>query len=686
MKLIAPGRLPVQTLGRRAPAQREKAGEIALRSIQRDVEHVRNITGKRHKQQSGLFVQKTMGEFDAQWKGPEFFHVDELPQEVVTEGMRMKGRVLAAEVYPEMYKRAMESAINEASLIIEDGTFRSEWVADANGVAVAANSRNQVKANKDISKQIFEDQKLNYQNALSRGDPRMALAIVKDMRESATGSDEELKFLELKAKKAGETNTYEEFMVAEDVTMMAEFVQFLKDEKNYRKNGGELDDGERLLWKHKLETEINRINRVNSSLIKSEKKMIEREVKITIQNLLDGNASDLDQIADLVNRSTKAKVSPATIQNLRTALQFASANDNQNKMSRFDRDEFADTFIKRSNLKDFEKVELKRRLDESNNRQISKENNDTMQAASDAGFVKLSPIDAERPNELAMQFKLRKQQMDIVQENYEIFNDDMLTKAEAASISSRVNLLPAGDKIKYLQATTFAMGEDAALLYDQLNIDGTVGSLAIAGITSIYGTEDQSRAIIMGGEYLKNNKEEANQVNKNLDPRTRKELGTAFYYAGGTQSAVKDAVKNAYVHYVLSSGGDILSSGVDDDAYDKAIRAATGGMISFGFDVIQTPAYGVTQNDFEDWIERIDPKYIDELGGVAGMSSERFLSTLKDENFKLVGDGHGQYIVTRNDTTPLENQTKGGSFRLIYDPDKVLAKKKRKHRNIFYGD
>lgn len=675
MRINIPSRAPVQSLGRRAPAQRDIAGEQALQSIQRDIENVNAIKKKRQRQQSWLFTQKVSDEYKAAWGGKDAFHVDELPSEVVTEGMKMKGRVLSAEVYPEMYKRTMESAIKDASLIIDNPQARAEWLTEAKGVALSSYSKIQTQANKDIEAQIFKDQMQSYNNAIISNDPSSALAIVSNMRESGTASKEELDELELKAKKKGETNTYDEFMVAEDVAMMKNFVEFLKNEKNYRKNGGSLNDGERLVWKHKLQAELSRITRGSDAAIKADKKLIEREIKITIQNLLKSKNSEPDKLLALIDRGIKADVSPATLKNLEGAAHFASGNDFQTKLSRFDRLEFAANFVKNSGLEGFEKDQLMRRFETSHFNQVSAGDADTMQMASDAGFVTLSPVDADNPREFALQMVVRKRQMDNVQENYQKFNDNMLTKTEAASISDRVNLRPADEKIKYLQATTAAMGEDAVMLYDQLNIDGSIGALAIAGITSVKGSIEQSRAILMGGEYLQRNKEEITDVNRILNMEIRKDVGDAFYRASGTQSAVKDALTNAYVHYVITSGGS-LQTGFNADAYEKAKQAATGGMVTYGVNTLQAPAYGMGQRGFDDWIDNVDPAWIDELGGVPGMSSKNFVSTLQDRNFKLVGESYGVYIVSRNNNEPLENATYGGAFRLIYNPDKVLPRKK----------
>lgn len=669
MKLVIPEKLSVQSLGRRAPAQRDIAGEQALQQIQRDVENVRQIKGKRQKQQSWLFAQKVSNEYNAKWKGPDFYHVDDLPPEVVTPGMKVKGRVLSAEVYPDMYRLTMESAIKDAGLIIDDAQFRSEWLAEANSQALATNSAIQSKANKDIQAQIFKDQKTNYNNAEAQEDPGLMLSIVKNMRESGFGSKEELDFLETKAKQTGEVNQYNEWMVAEDLPMIKAAIEFLTKEKSYRKNGGELYDKDRLLQKHRLEREVIRITSGNTAILKAEKQMIAREISIMTKNLLNVKQVDTTQVSNLIKDAIRAGVSAAAIQNLRTAVEFGSANDKQMLFSRHDRGFFADKFIEESNLEDFEKVELRNRLQESHIKQISKGNNDTMQMAHDAGFIKLSPIDANNPRELAMQYRARFQQMNKVQAHYDIYNNDIFSDAEAASESSRFNVIPAGEKIKYLQAITAGLGDDAAIIYEQLGLKGNIGASAVAGIASVYGYPEQSQAILMGGEYLKNNKEEAARIKPVLEHKLRQYMGDAFYHAGGTQSAMKDAVLNAYTHYVIEGGGN-LDSGIDNASLEKAMQV-TGGIVSYGTSTIQALAWGMTQRETDDWFSRVDPTWVDELGGVSGMSSAKFVQTLKDGDFKVKNEKYGRVYVIRNNGENLENATYGGAFILEYHPDKV---------------
>jgi len=675
MRITVPSSAPVQSLGRKAPAARDTSMEQALQSVQADLENVRNIKGKRQVQQSRLFAQKGSDEIKAQWGGRESFSVEELPSEVVTEGMLLEGRVNSAEVYPEIYRLSMDKVLKDAALIIDDAQFRSDWQAEANIKISAANSAIQQKANKDIETQIYSDQKRQYSTADSNGDTASMLAIVDNMRELGVASNEDLKFFELKAQKSGETNAYTEAKIAADVPLMKDIIEFLKEEKGYRKNGGNLNDRERLVEIHKLQTEIGKIERSNSSTVKAEKKMVAREVRINIKNLLSGKAADTSGMLDLVDKAQSVNLSPAKIQDLRSAFNFASANDGQILMSRFERPEAVEQAVARSGLKGFEKTELKNRLEESHRKQSLKEKDDPMQSASDAGFASLSPIDAETPREFAMQVRTRIQQMDGIQENYQIFEDKPFTKTEAALLSDRVNNLPAGKKAEYLQSLTLALGEDSALVYEQLGIDGGVGALSIAGITSLHGTEDQAFAILKGGEYLEKNKEEITTVKSTLNPRIRRDLGDMFFNAEGTQAATKEALTNAYTYYVKKKGGNFDS--FDDDAYDKAMQAATGGTVTYGDNLLQAPVFGMKQDDFSDWVENTDPAWIDELGSISGMSSANFTSILKDGDFKMGMAKYGEYYIMRNNGDHLENETFGGAFVLKYNPDKVLPKAPR---------
>ena len=681
MKINLSNRLPVQSLGRQSNVQYDRSSEIIAGAIgdvigtaAKAYGEAQKIKTERQNQQAGLFLQKVESEFRSEWDGKDLLDVNTLPNEVVTEGMITKGRVASAEVYPSMYRKTMDSAIKDASSIIEDVQARNKWLNNVKEVALRKYANVQSKANSDISNQIYKDQQINFKNALDQGRPDVALTIAEGMNADKAEVDSFKRI----AKKGQETKEYDDSMVTENRKYIKEYIDFLGD-KNYEKNGGQLNQGDRLVYKHKLENELTRLNRIDTAANNAFKESIRRELSIVTTNALNGAQSDPKYLLDLAGRVKLANSDgkmTAELQNFQAALVFSGGVNEINKQSRFERIDAINNYVKRSGLKGFEQEQLKSRLEKANEKLISSENEDLLQSAVDTGFIKqLAPINATNPIELSNQFAARYTQVKATEQNYRVFNNKLLTKSEAISFAGFINKLPADKQIPYFAAASAGLGDDAVYLYEQLGTDGGLTSQAIAGITATKSKQGsaQAEAILRGNEYRRKNKDEIDPVFKrafmgDLDT----DIGLTFFNKPGYQRAIKDAAFDAYIHYALNSGGDLKN--IDSEAYKSALQAATGGILKYGGNKIQAPEYGMTQDQFDDWIERLSPKYIDKLGGLDGYKSSSFIKDLRDGNFTLTGTEYGSYIVSRTDGVPLKANN-GGAFVLIYDPDAELEPK-----------
>jgi len=673
MQIKIPARQQVQSLGRQRFQGKSTSTAESITalgsSLVSSAATAQGMKTNRQKQQASLFSQKKEAMISEANSGKEFYNVDELPSEFVTEGMRIKGRVMSAEVFPQMYDAEMEKSINEASLIIEDSSARSDWLSSAKIIKDTKSSGIQEKANKAISKQIVNDQKFNYDNAMSSGDPSLAISIAKEMNLPGP----EKKSIVLKAEKRLETDMYSDFMSESDMEGIDQSIANLSDGKGYESGGGKLNPNEKVLWKHKLMAEKVRIQGTSDAAAVAAKKMITKEVQVVTSNLLKGYASNPDSLMDLADRAQAIGTSPALVEDMTSAFIFATTNDFQNKNPARERVANMDRLSNQAGMPEFRQTQLKDRLLKSHIAQTEAEQSDLMKSASDAGFIDLSPLNATDPGTFASQLKDRFDQMSMVQNRYEVFNDKMLTKSEAQSLSGVINSLPASKQVPYLAAISSALGEDATDFYQQLALDGGATSLAVAGITATKGLPSQAEAILMGNEYRRQNKDEVVEVKKSLSLNLNKDIGSAFYNSPGMQRAIKDATLDAYIYYSLKSGNPLDS--FDSDIFDMALVASTGGMVSYGSQKVQAPVYGMKSDGLSKWIDFVDSSYIDDLGGIDGLKSSTFTKELRDGNFKLIGAGYGKYYITRMNGTHLKNARDGGAFILKYDSDAKIRKR-----------
>lgn len=695
MKLQGPVRTQQQSLGRHNVNVTAEAGKVAgirtatqgvtsgLNQLARASDEINQINSQRQSQQSGLFAQKTESDFWNQWGGKEFFDVSELPEEVITEGMQVKGRIASAEVLPLMYKNHMEAALPEASKIIENENVRKNWLTTANESLLARHTKIQTKANSNIERQIFEDQKINYTNAIEQRRPDVALQIANDMN----GSPTEVTEFKRKARETSETIVYEDQIITQDVDGMTKSVEHLRQEHDaYIKKNGQLDDTMRMAWISKLENQLGNIARTNSSIDKSQIESLKREISVTTSSSNKGKAVDPIIFADLVKRADDANIKndgnlTAEIETLKLAAAFADLVNRQNKGNRDERLAFINKVSQDSGAKSFEVDKMVLDLQTANDVQTRAENSDMLKSAVDSEAVSsLVPVSVEggNPQQIAEQLVVRKEQHDALEARYGV-SQGYLTKDEVEKLSSQYNTKNPTEQLKFLKATSATLGKDAINLYGQMETNGG-GTMAIAGNIVLNGNESQAQVLLRGAEFRRESGENVKVLKDSVYLELESSLGRAYWNNASYNKNVHSAVLDTYIGYVLQEGGskdDLIT--VDSDLYDKAINAVTGGMLDWNGSVTPAPEYGMKQDQFETWIETISPKEIELNGGIAGPDGANFINRFKDEEFSLEEYGsQGNYVIRRDDGTYIQNR-EGNIFNLKYrsDYDRITPTKRK---------
>lgn len=689
MKLTPRSTTAVQSLGRQNAGTTGLEGETyKIQKISQTINNAgdttfdiankyQKIKTERQKQQSSLFKQKEESEFWKQYGGKEFFKPEELPDEVVTDGMRTKGKISSAEILPQLYENFNKESIPRSGLIIEDERARNDWYLQANQISVGKQTSIQTKANQQIERQIFSDQKTNWQNAIDQRRPDIALQIANDMNGSAT----EVKEFKLRTNKASEVISYEDLIIQSNVEGMKGALEHLRSEnETYEKNKGVLDSTGRVAWIGKLESELSRINRTTKSTNKANLELLKREINITQSNSLAGKEVDpksfeiLYRRAVLANAENKGTLT-AELKNLEMAAIFSGNVNIMNKADRDTRLEYIKQISNSNKFKDFETKQLTARLEIANKTQSSLENKDLMKAASDAGFIKLSPIDIKSKdfNTLGQQLMARKRQFDMVEQNYgEGIGKGLFTKDEAIALSGELNEMSVKEQMNFLTVNAAIFGNEAADLYGQLNVDGNSTSFTMAGLASLNGKMSSAEAILRGNAYKRENPQQINTIKSLMNIEINTEIEGAFFGNPKKEAAVREAVLDAYIYYAKSAGVSLDS--VDkggmfgDDLFAKAVEAATGGMIDQSGKKIPAPEYGMTQDTWDNWITNLSPEYIDKEGGIDGYDSTQFIEDLNDGNILLEEVSQGKYAVLRNNGIPLAGKD-GNVFILKYDAE-----------------
>lgn len=200
-----------------------------------------------------------------------------------------------------------------------------------------------------------------------------------------------------------------------------------------------------------------------------------------------------------------------------------------------------------------------------------------------------------------------------------------LSDGEAQSISDNLPNLTAQEKVAMAQ--TFA---DSPSIWDQL-AGKQAGTFAMAGAT---GDTELMTSVFKGQELLDN---------KLVIPIKPLDYINDFNdFVEGVYEADdrKDVLRAAIAHYAQTS--DNKDGTYSNNDFEDSLSAVTGGIGKINGFKIELPR-GISDDDFEDFIDDIQPETVAELGGVLGLSDERAAELISQGRIRNIKTG--QYIV-----------------------------------------
>ena len=404
MKIVAPQRTQVQSLGRHQPGVTAEAGKVAqiqgvtegmteaFTAMAQTTARLNDIRSERQAQQADLYMQKSDKEFWDKWGGKDFFHVTEIPDEFITEGFMNKGRVMSAEVLPQMYASHIKDQIPEAARIIETDSYRNTWNNKAKEGAIGRQIQIQTRANGEIERQIFEDEKINFRNMEDEDRPDMMLEIANNMH----GSPEEVEPFKDGARKRAETIAYDTVIIEEDIDGMMDAIIYLEQDANvYHSDNGKLNTAERLQWISKLNRSISNLSRDLDSANKANLEALKRRISITKSNSLKGKESSIEDQMDLMQEAIIANelnngTLTGEILDLQSSLIHTEMVNDMNKRPKQARESYISE-VGSLNYPEFEKNQMLIRLEQADENITSAENNDMIRSAVDTGFIPFLP-------------------------------------------------------------------------------------------------------------------------------------------------------------------------------------------------------------------------------------------------------------------------------------------------------
>ena len=311
-------------------------------------------------------------------------------------------------------------------------------------------------------------------------------------------------------------------------------------------------------------------------------------------------------------------------------------------------------------------VKLIERLGRVHANTMSELDKDPISLAARQGIVgDLAPITLDDPAALQENLAARVQQAQIAEAHYQR-PVSPFTAAEVAQFAPMLDRMDADQKLGFLGMLVSGLGTTSPQVLQQFDKQGA-SQLALVGGLVYDGAAPAANLVLRGAELARENKD---LMPKDTDfkPIIDDYLGTAYVSNPKHRAAVIQAAKSAYVQMAADAGD---TSGIaDTQRMEEALALVTGGVIEWdpGWGVeaskIEAPVYGMTGDQFEDWMEGLTTDYIERGGGVMGFDAEEGLRLIQEEA-QLEGIGRGRYLVALP-TGYLQRADGEGPFILEY--------------------
>ncbi len=133
----------------------------------------------------------------------------------------------------------------------------------------------------------------------------------------------------------------------------------------------------------------------------------------------------------------------------------------------------------------------------------------------------------------------------------------------------------------------------------------------------------------------------------------------------------REAVMDYYAR-TANEDGELGKQFTNTTRMDNAVKAVVGNFVEYGDSKLLLPNNQIDGDGFEDWVDNLPPAYIDQLGGVKGMTGAQLLENIRSGGFRLrPSKKRGEYLITdvRNDYLKTNDPKDGQpiNFTLVFD-------------------
>lgn len=224
-----------------------------------------------------------------------------------------------------------------------------------------------------------------------------------------------------------------------------------------------------------------------------------------------------------------------------------------------------------------------------------------------------------------------------------------ITKQEAQSIASIMQELDYEQQSEFISKTVEGLGDDSVAVFEQISKNGGTVLAWAGGVKSSGGDPLH----ILRGQQLRKENKLLTPTGKDFERYAMLETEGAYSNPAARAAAI-NAAKSAYASLAYNAGE--VEQVLDEDLADRALQIATGGLVEYGGSMISSgkkipaPIYGMTQGQFNDFIEDFRPHYFDMAGTdtlAPGITKEKLAELISEAEVDLVDRGHGRYLIQK---------------------------------------
>lgn len=301
-----------------------------------------------------------------------------------------------------------------------------------------------------------------------------------------------------------------------------------------------------------------------------------------------------------------------------------------------------------------------------------------MEAMREYGIDRLSGIEINDinfqgdPMEIAQGLGEREQMYEMFQSMYS-FSGDILTGSERAQLNTMLadEQMPVDKRLDLISGATAGMSKYSGKFWGPSIPDTQVGRYAAIGQlmqdSNTIGQPVQGRAIatqvLRGFDRWK---AETTLFNTGDYSDARERMRTQMMPAYlSTPGVVDNYVDMAFAYHVAGFTGKFIKP----KDLVGALDTVTGGMVTHNGLRLLTPAAGLRDDQFAEWIDELSPSHLGEIDSAWG--SDKLMEMIRDEDVQLMPDPRARtsFYILNNDGQPFMQSDGRTPARLNYDPN-----------------